>query len=40
MLDHAKSHLISDHVATVGYGFVVPEGVRDDVNEISFDGAW
>ncbi len=40
MLDHPKSHLISDHVAMVGYGFVVLEGKRDDVNEIGFDGAW
>ncbi len=38
--DHPKSHLVGDHVAMFGYFCIVLEGASDDLDEVSFGGAW
>ncbi len=40
MPDHPQGHLVSYHVASFGYVFVIAEAAGDDFNEIGFGGSW
>ncbi len=40
MPDHPQGHLVSYHVASFGYNFVVAEAAGNDFNKIGFGGTW